>query len=209
MPAYNEAKTVAGTVKPLVASRVLDRVTVVDDGSKDGTAQAASAAGASVHQMPKNVGKGAAMKSAIEAAVARGTTVFVFFDADLLGLRTDHVHRMVEPVLSRRACMVVGLQDRGPVVNAVQPAMPLISGQRACSIDVLRRVPDDFWQGYKIEMGLNRAAELTGPSLCFVCDGMTAINKTAKVGAADGTMRNLRMMQEVLSAMHQATVELR
>lgn len=209
MPAYNEEKTIAGTIVPLVQSRVLDRVTVADDGSTDRTGEVAERAGAAVHRMPRNLGKGGAMKMAIDAAIDRGTTIFVFFDADLLGLRPDHVVRMVKPVVERKAAMVVGLQDRGALVNNVEGVIPPISGQRACTIDVVQRVPESFWSGYKIEAGLNRAAELCGPSLTFVCDGMTAINKTGKVGFAEGTVRNMNMMREVFSAMLQANRELR
>jgi len=208
VPAYNEEATVAATVHPLVRSG-LNRVTVVDDGSRDRTAQVAAAAGAQVHRMERNVGKGAAMKSAIDAALARGTHVLVFFDADLMGLRPEHVQALTRPVTTGRACMVVGLQDRSPLVNMMQAAMPPISGQRAVRADVVRRVPDQFWRGYRIEMGLNRAGELTGPVLLRVLPGLQAINKTAKVGAEQGTVQNLKMMREVLQAMKDAREEIR
>lgn len=208
VPAYNEEATVAATVRPLLRSG-LARVVVVDDGSKDRTAQVAAREGAHVHQMPKNVGKGAAMKSAIDAALARGTQVLVFFDADLVGLTPGHVHKLVRPVCTGEACMVVGLQDRSPLVNMMQAAMPPISGQRAVRADVVRRVPEQFWRGYRIEMGLNRAGEVTGPVLLTVLPGLQAINKTAKVGAEQGTIQNLKMMREVLQAMQDARVAIR
>lgn len=87
VPAFNEAGRIAATV-----SRIRDglaaeageggvEIVVVDDGSADGTADAALAAGADqVVVLPVNRGKGAAVRAGVSAA--RGRTI-AFTDADL------------------------------------------------------------------------------------------------------------------------------
>src|SRR5581483_1432593 len=84
VPAYGEAENIAAVIDRLraeLASAGDIEVIVVDDGSKDGTADAARAGGADqVIAQPLNRGKGAAVRAGM--LVARGRTV-AFTDADL------------------------------------------------------------------------------------------------------------------------------
>ena len=87
IPAYREAQAIAATIARVRAelASVADdgglEVVVVDDGSGDGTADAARAAGAEcVLEFPANRGKGAAVREGMLAATGR---TLVFTDADL------------------------------------------------------------------------------------------------------------------------------
>lgn len=87
VPALDEADRIGDTVRAIRAALEAVHqaggveVVVVDDGSADGTADAALAAGADqVVVLPENRGKGAAVRAGV--AVARGRTV-AFTDADL------------------------------------------------------------------------------------------------------------------------------
>ncbi|HYI61770.1 MAG TPA: glycosyltransferase, partial [Acidimicrobiales bacterium] len=87
IPALDEATALGSTV-PAVRAALADvqadgglEIVVVDDGSTDGTADAARAAGADqVVVLPLNRGKGAAVRAGV--TVARGRTI-AFTDADL------------------------------------------------------------------------------------------------------------------------------
>ncbi len=57
-------------------------VVLVDDGSRDGTAAQARAAGAVVIKHPINLGQGAALQTGIDYAVRHGARHLVTFDAD-------------------------------------------------------------------------------------------------------------------------------
>ncbi len=61
VPAYNEAGTIADVVRGVLP--FVSQVLVVDDGSTDGTADAARAAGAAVIVHAANRGKGHAEKA--------------------------------------------------------------------------------------------------------------------------------------------------
>ena len=68
VPAFNEADAIAAVVSGLRAAGPWHEVVVVDDGSRDATAEYAAAAGARVIRHPYNKGNGAAVKSGIRGA---------------------------------------------------------------------------------------------------------------------------------------------
>jgi glycosyltransferase involved in cell wall biosynthesis len=78
--AYNEARDVADVVAG--ASRHVARVFVVDDGSEDATAARARAAGATVLQHDRNLGKGRALRTGIAAILGEPFSHIVLLDAD-------------------------------------------------------------------------------------------------------------------------------
>jgi polyprenyl-phospho-N-acetylgalactosaminyl synthase len=94
VPAYNESATISIVVHDL--RRQFGRVLCVDDGSTDGTAELARAAGAVVVRHPVNLGQGAALQTGFDYLL-RFTAVrhCVTFDADGQHLVEDAV-RMVE-----------------------------------------------------------------------------------------------------------------
>ena len=67
IPARNESDRIAATVRAAAGLAGVDLVVVVDDGSGDGTAALAEAAGASVMRHARRRGKAAAMETGAEA----------------------------------------------------------------------------------------------------------------------------------------------
>jgi glycosyltransferase involved in cell wall biosynthesis len=68
IPAFNEAGAIGQVVADLTAAARWHEILVIDDGSSDGTAAEAQAAGATVIRQPYNKGNGAAVKAGIRAA---------------------------------------------------------------------------------------------------------------------------------------------
>ncbi len=81
LPAYNEADVISRTVSGLKSAVDAD-ILVVDDGSGDGTGDAALAAGARVVRHQVNLGLGAALETGFEAARRGGYERLVTFDSD-------------------------------------------------------------------------------------------------------------------------------
>lgn len=79
VPAFNEGPSIGAVVAALRSAAPWHEVLVVDDGSTDGTGQAARDAGARVIVHPYNKGNGAAVKTAIRSASSEWMVVV---DAD-------------------------------------------------------------------------------------------------------------------------------
>lgn len=81
MPAYNEGDRIVEAIND--ASRFVDAVVVVDDGSHDQTAERAGSAGAIVLRHAINRGQGAALQTGMDYALQKlEAEVIVHFDAD-------------------------------------------------------------------------------------------------------------------------------
>jgi len=114
IPAYNEERTIGSVV--LLAKRY-GKVFVVDDGSNDKTAEIAKKAGASVIAHKKNMGYGAALKSALAAARNMDASAFVIMDAD--GQHdADEIPIVAKPVLDGKADLCQGSRFLGKFVSA-------------------------------------------------------------------------------------------
>jgi glycosyltransferase involved in cell wall biosynthesis len=114
MPAYNEATTLLAAVK-----RVLDvdypcemEFVVVDDGSTDDSWKILAELDEDRivrRQHPRNLGKGAAIRTAVQAATG---DYMVICDADL-EYAPEEIPRLLEPVLVGDATVVYGTRSFG------------------------------------------------------------------------------------------------
>lgn len=81
IPLYNEASVIASVIADLHGS--FTHVVCVDDGSTDGSAEVAEAAGAILVRHPVNLGQGAALQTGIEFALLHESCEYIAtFDAD-------------------------------------------------------------------------------------------------------------------------------
>lgn len=114
IPCYNEAKTLPATVEALPRDiEGIDSIEylIIDDGSSDGTSQAAASIGIHhVVRMPRHAGLAAAFVSGLEASLKNGADIIVNTDADNQYHAGD-IQNLVRPILQGQADIVVG--DRG------------------------------------------------------------------------------------------------
>jgi glycosyltransferase involved in cell wall biosynthesis len=99
VPAYDEEQLVATTIRGI--PHFVDRIIVVDDASRDGTADAARAAGDSrvdVVTHERNAGVGAAIVTGYRRAVAEGADVVCVMAADNQ-MDPDDLERIALPVV--------------------------------------------------------------------------------------------------------------
>lgn len=102
----------------MVLSAVLDalpeaRVVVIDDGSTDGTAGVAAAAGATVLRHPINLGYGAALQTGYKYALEKGMPLVVQMDADGQHDPGD-LPKLIGPVRAGELDLVIGSRYLAP-----------------------------------------------------------------------------------------------
>lgn len=114
VPAYNEAESI-GYVLERIPSEVCGRETavlVVDDGSRDGTAEVAERYGVAVARHVINRGGGAALRTGYRLMVDSEAEIVVTLDADGQH-RPSEMERLVKPVLSGEVEMAHGSRVLG------------------------------------------------------------------------------------------------
>ncbi|MFV2085493.1 glycosyltransferase family 2 protein [Micromonospora sp. LOL_021] len=114
MPVYNEEARVGDALKQALAVDYPCEIEflVVDDGSRDGTGailESVDDARLRVITHPRNAGKGAAIKTAVDSAEG---DYMVILDADLEYDPQD-IPKLLEPVLDGRATVVYGNRTFG------------------------------------------------------------------------------------------------
>jgi len=196
IPAFNEESTVGNVVRAALASQP-DEVVVVDDGSTDGTADAARAAGARVLTLPHNAGKGAALMAGLHAT--RGDIV-VFLDADLIGLTPQHVRSLVRPVTTAEAAAAVGLFTHGRAATTLASWMTRHwSGQRACWRATLVEL-DAADLRYAVELAITDAWRKRRARVKYVpLAGVTHRMKEEKLGRHAGMRARLGMFGQLVA----------
>ncbi len=82
IPAYNEEKTIAAVIAQARENIPSSDIMVVNDGSDDGTRNAAAAEGVTVVSHPFNLGYGATLQTGFRFAVNKGYDFIITMDAD-------------------------------------------------------------------------------------------------------------------------------
>jgi glycosyltransferase involved in cell wall biosynthesis len=112
IPAYEAANSVAAVVRDLrreLGQNTTAPIVVVDDGSRDGTSEAAVSAGARVVRHAHNRGKGAALNSGFAALAELGESAAVCVDAD--GQHPAEEAVRVARCAAPREALVLGVRD--------------------------------------------------------------------------------------------------
>ena len=124
IPAFNEEGSIARVVSELRESFPAADVAVINDGSSDRTSELARRAGATVVDLPINLGIGTAVQTGFILAARRGHDVTVQFDGDGQHLASE-VGNLLAPILKGEADVVIGSRFlkrngyRGPILRRI------------------------------------------------------------------------------------------
>ncbi|HEX7244636.1 MAG TPA: glycosyltransferase family 2 protein [Solirubrobacterales bacterium] len=150
VPAYNEAENVGYVLDrmPSEVCGVSTEVLVVDDGSRDGTADVAAEHGAAVARHVINRGGGAALRTGYRLMVESGAEIVVTLDADGQHLPSE-MERLAKPVLDgevdvAHGSRVLGQADR----NTLSRELGIVFFNRLVSF-ITRTKVSDCSNGYR------------------------------------------------------------
>ena len=127
IPTLNEADAIGAVVREIPRT-VVSEVIVADSGSKDGTQQAARAAGARVLDLGQRGYGLACARAAAAAAPASG--IIVFMDGDGAA-RADLIHLLVDPIRAGTHDFVIASRTRGQREPGSMSWHQLLAGQAA------------------------------------------------------------------------------
>ncbi|WP_019135811.1 glycosyltransferase family 2 protein [Cellulomonas massiliensis] len=173
IPAKDESRRIAATVRSAKAIPYVDLVLVVDDGSEDNTQHVAREAGAVVVRHPHNRGKAAAMETGAAVVAMRDNPdrpprILLFIDGDLADTAVNTAP-LVPPVIDGHTDLAIallppqpGAGGRGIVVGAARraiqsmtgwtPTQPL-SGMRCLTRDAFEAATP-LAHGWGVEVGM-------------------------------------------------------
>jgi glycosyltransferase involved in cell wall biosynthesis len=199
IPAWNEAPRLPAVLRAVVGHPDLAEVIVIDDGSTDGTADVARAAGVTVLQTPGNLGKTQALMAGI--ARAKGSHL-VLIDGDLTGLSAGDISALIAPVARRHATCSLSLRGNAPRLWRML-GVDYISGERVIpramvlgqetALTRLRR--------FGFEVFVNRLILTQGAPVAIVAwPGVASPTKAAKRGGVwRGIRADLAMLGDIFA----------
>ena len=154
--AYNEENTITNILKDVCELHLFNEVIVINDGSEDNTSKYIKELKKTIDMkdvhLLTNRGKGFAMAKGAEMA---SNEYLVFIDADLSNFMLTHAHKLLNPVLTGEADMVLGQPTKTLIHPEINPFRNL-SGQRALKKgDILPIIEKMKTTGYGVETLIN------------------------------------------------------
>lgn len=205
IPAYNEAKRIGKVLEVLRTIKQIDDILVIDDGSKDETAQQAKLAAEQDNRIrvimhPRNLGKG---QTFFTARSSTRTTYFLVLDADLIHLNEKHILDLIQPVLQGKADMTTAIFRGGRLnTDLAHRLTPWLSGQRCFRANLLKYTSPQAASGYGIETAITIAARQRGWR-CFYIPwaGVTHPPSEHHRGLLRGAYNRVKMYAQIVRAL--------
>ncbi|MCR1898033.1 glycosyltransferase family 2 protein [Irregularibacter muris] len=168
IPAFNEEERIGNTLKPLLNSKWIDEIIIIDDGSSDYTAKKAREYNVIVSRLEKNMGKGWALQHGIKQATG---DIIGFLDADVEESSIE-IEKLIKPV-AKGECdvtiaqfpsakkkggfgLVKNLAKWGIYYYTKKSITSSLSGQRVFNREVLEKIklPEGGY-GVEVEMTID------------------------------------------------------
>ncbi len=197
--AYNEEGRIHNVLQAALACKDITQIIVVDDGSTDGTASAVQQyPGIQLISLPENKGKSFAVAKGLEHA---NGDIVAMLDADLLGITSESIYRLLAPVISGQVDVAMSLRGHSILFYRLL-GLDFITGERVFwkklfqeRMSEIRALPS-----YGLEVFMNRIVISKHASLSVVSwPSVTSPRKIAKLGFFAGLKGDMETMRHVLS----------
>ena len=198
---FNEEKTICDVVKACRVYNEDSEIIVVDDGSKDNTEHLLRNLRKTIRfnyiKLPQNMGKSYAIAAGIENA---SNDILLFFDADSTGIRKEHFHTMVLPVMENKADMVLG-HTAATFYNVRITPFKAFTGERVLrKKDILPILDEIRNMRFGIETYMNLYFQTHGKRIRYVyLEGLKTLTKYKKTTLIKATKQYFSEGHEIAS----------
>ena len=198
---FNEEKTICDVVKACRLYNERSEIIVVDDGSQDNTELLLQNLNKTIRfnyiKLAENRGKSYAMTIGIENA---GNDILLFFDADSIGIRKEHFHDMLLPIMENKADMVLG-HTAATFINVKLTPFKAFTGERVLlKKDILPILDEIRNLRFGIETYINLYFQTHGKRISYVfLKGLRTLNKYEKTTLIKATKQYFSEGREIAS----------
>ncbi len=202
IPAHNEADNIGRVLAVAQKIKEIDEIIVIADACTDDTFRVAYGFGVDVYNKETTLGKGDAMIFGFNKS--RGE-IIMFADADLENLTSDHLRKVLNPVLKEGYDLSIGLRDRifglGAIIPKIYPTYA-IGGERAMKRDFfLKVIKNDYSHDFGIETVMNYYAKKMNLKVATpILKNLHQVIKEKKWGFWQGLNSRFDLMRQVLRA---------
>jgi glycosyltransferase involved in cell wall biosynthesis len=198
--AYNEADRISNVLKVVERHPLIDEVIVVNDGSKDSTAEIVKKFDVRLIDNEHNMGKTLSVKRGIEAAK---NDIIMLLDADLKGLNHKTIDNLAKPVLDGKVDWTLSLRGNSFGYMKMM-GIDWVSGERVIPKKLL--TDPLIWSMPKIGFGLetlmNKSLLAHNTKFYSVyLPELKIVNKAAKVGFIKGWIGEFKMIGQISRVM--------
>ncbi|MFA6463359.1 MAG: glycosyltransferase family 2 protein [Candidatus Shapirobacteria bacterium] len=200
IPFYNEGPQIKNIVGELQKSELKPEIIIVNDGSLPQYSQNLQhIENITLINHPQNRGKSQALVTGLKSTQA---DIVVFFDGDLINLKTGHLKAMVDPIINDQVDMVIGeFLDGFKIFNYIGQTV-IFSGTRSFKRQVITKHLDIFndfgnINGYLIESKINRAFFKRYRVAKVKLPQLTQDYKWQKFGLIKGAPTDIKMMLNI------------
>jgi len=198
---FNEEKTICDVVKACRLYNERSEIIVVDDGSQDNTELLLQNLNKTIRfnyiKLVENRGKSYAMTIGIENA---GNDILLFFDADSIGIRKEHFHDMLLPIMENKADMVLG-HTAATFINVKLTPFKAFTGERVLLKKDILPILDEIRNiRFGIETYINLYFKTHGKRISYVfLEGLKTLNKYEKTTLIKATKQYFSEGREIAS----------
>lgn len=194
IPAYNEEKSIANTLRAVSAVPELFEIIVVNDCSKDDTKRIAeSFPNIKLINNEVNMGKSKTVARGVEAAT--GDHLF-FLDADLLGINPEAIKGLLRPIQTGEADVAISFRENTPKWYLKLSGVEILSGDRVFPRGLVLEHLDEMrsLSGFGMEVFINKIIINNNLRIKSVLmEGVNNDFKWKKRGFLNGVIAEIKM----------------